>query len=277
MTKNEELLEQVPSLETTTNQETALAEGAETAPSAEDMDLNELLSSMDAPMAGETSETSPEESAPTGEEPPAKPKRASGRKKKAETTEPATETEEPAVMVSGDTETAPLNEENGTDVAPDTDPSLLSKDTAVEPAAPAEDQPAAVPRSVSRAKPAAAPILTLESRGEIETDETREDAIWHEIHNAYRTRRLLTGQLGGIEQTDNGKTIAIVDYKGFRIVIPIKEMMINVGRSPSGEEYRELMLRQNKILGNMLGAEIDFMVRGIDSKTRSVVASRKEA
>ncbi len=53
--------------------------------------------------------------------------------------------------------------------------------------------------------------------------------------------------------------------------------MINLGRSPSGQEYTDLMLRQNKILGNMLGADIDFIVRGIDSKTRSVVASRKEA
>ena len=41
--------------------------------------------------------------------------------------------------------------------------------------------------------------------------------------------------------------------------------------------YERGMLRQNKILGNMLGADIDFIVRGIDSKTRSVVASRKEA
>ena len=71
--------------------------------------------------------------------------------------------------------------------------------------------------------------------------------------------------------------VAVVDYKGFRIIIPIKEMMINLGRSPSGQEYADLMLRQNKILGNMLGADIDFIVRGIDSKTRSVVASRKEA
>ena len=43
------------------------------------------------------------------------------------------------------------------------------------------------------------------------------------------------------------------------------------------ENWDEFMLRQNKILGNMLGADIDFIVRGIDSKTRSVVASRKEA
>ena len=68
-----------------------------------------------------------------------------------------------------------------------------------------------------------------------------------------------------------------MDYKGFRIIIPIKEMMINLGRSPSGQDYADLMLRQNKILGNMLGADIDFVVRGIDSKTRSVVASRREA
>ena len=112
---------------------------------------------------------------------------------------------------------------------------------------------------------------------DVETQEDREDIIWHEIHNAYRTRRILTGKLGGIEQLDNRKTVAVVDYKGFRIIIPLKEMMINLGRSPSGQEYADLMLRQNKILGNMLGADIDFVVRGIDSKTRSVVASRREA
>lgn len=137
----------------------------------------------------------------------------------------------------------------------------------------------AASRRTPRAGKTEASVLTLESRGEVETESAREDTIWHEIHNAYRTRKILTGQLGGIEQTDSGKTIVIVDYKGFRIIIPLKEMMIDLaqGRSPSGKEYAELMLRQNKILGNMLGAEIDFIVKGIDSKTRSVVASRREA
>lgn len=132
-------------------------------------------------------------------------------------------------------------------------------------------------RRTPRSRVAEAPVLTIDARSEVETEEEREDTIWHEIHNAYRTRRILTGELGGVEQTDTGKTIAIVDYKGFRIVIPLKEMMINLGRMPSGQEYADLMLRQNKILGNMLGAEIDFIVMGIDSKSRSVVASRKEA
>ena len=142
----------------------------------------------------------------------------------------------------------------------------------------ADAAPSPVPRRASRGRSGAeAPVLTIEARSEVETAEEREDVIWHEIHNAYRTRRILMGQLCGIEQTDTGKTIAIADYKGFRIVIPMKEMMINVGRSPSGQDYTDLMLRQNKILNNMLGAHIDFVIKGIDSKTRSVVASRREA
>lgn len=120
-------------------------------------------------------------------------------------------------------------------------------------------------------------ILTVDVRGEAETYESAEDTAWHEIRNAYRTRKVLTGILGGIEQTDSGKTLVVVDYKHFRVIIPLKEMMINLGRSPSGDEYTDLVRRQNKILGNMLGAEIDFVIKGIDSKTRSVVASRKEA
>lgn len=120
-------------------------------------------------------------------------------------------------------------------------------------------------------------ILTVDVRGEAETYESAEDTAWHEIRNAYRTRKVLTGILGGIEQTDSGKTLVVVDYKHFRVIIPLKEMMINLGRSPSSEEYTDLVRRQNKILGNMLGAEIDFVIKGIDSKTRSVVASRKEA
>lgn len=199
----------------------------------------------------------------------AKPKR-SGRRKKAETSEESTtKPAEMAEMESAEPETAAAAE-------PESDSGELHQEAEPETTATAET-PVAAPRRQASSRKTEAPVLTLESRSEVETEESREDAIWHEIHNAYRTRRILTGQLGGIEQTDTGKTIAIADYKGFRIVIPLKEMMINVGRSPSGQEYAELMLRQNKILGNMLGAEIDFIVRGIDSKSRSVVASRREA
>ena len=120
-------------------------------------------------------------------------------------------------------------------------------------------------------------VLTIDARDRVQTEEEREEIIWHEIRNAYRTRRILTGILGGVEQTKSGRTLAIVDYKGFRVAIPILEMLLYTGEMPSNREYLELMGRLNRMLSTMLGAEIDFMVKGIDSNTRSIVASRKDA
>ena len=211
-----------------------------------------------------------EDNADAVQEPPAspKPKRTSRKKKEAAAPEETVTEEVPAET---------------TESADTAETISVAEEPAVEPNVPAVEEAAAPaptpspPRHQPRPQRSEAPVLTIRSRDDVETAEDRDDVIWHEIHNAYRTRKIITGKLGGIEQLDNRKTVAVVDYKGFRVIIPIKEMMINLGRSPSGQEYADLMLRQNKILGNMLGADIDFIVRGIDSKTRSVVASRKEA
>ena len=120
------------------------------------------------------------------------------------------------------------------------------------------------------------PVLTLDSDAVLETAQSKADLIWHEIQNAYRTKKILTGMLGGIEKTENGSLIAIVYYKDFRTVIPITEMMINLVQDES-HDYGDISLRQNKVLNNMLGCEIDFIVKGLDTQSRSVVASRKEA
>lgn len=120
------------------------------------------------------------------------------------------------------------------------------------------------------------PVLTLDSEAVLETAQSKADLIWHEIQNAYRTKKILTGMLGGIEKTENGSLIAIVYYKDFRTVIPITEMMINLVQDES-HDYGDISLRQNKVLNNMLGCEIDFIVKGLDAQSRSVVASRKEA
>ena len=120
-------------------------------------------------------------------------------------------------------------------------------------------------------------ILTIDARDEVQTERDREATIWHEIQNSYRTRRIMTGTLDGIERTDSGLTLAVVNYKGFRIAIPLKEMMLYTERMPTGDEYIELMERLGRILNSRLGSEIDFIVKGYDNETRSVVASRRDA
>ena len=120
-------------------------------------------------------------------------------------------------------------------------------------------------------------VLTITARTRIKSEAEATDELWHEIRNAYRTRRILTGTLDGIEQTTGGKTLATVSFRGFRIAIPIREMLVLDERMPSGRAYADYMNRLNRILGTMLGAEIDFIVKGIDSTTHSAVASRREA
>ncbi len=110
-----------------------------------------------------------------------------------------------------------------------------------------------------------------------QTEAEREAVLWHEIQNAHWTRRILTGTLDGVEQTESGMTVAAVSYKGFRVAIPVKEMLLYAGRTPSGPEYLELMNRMRRILAARLGSEIDFIVMGHENKSRSVVGSRRAA
>lgn len=146
--------------------------------------------------------------------------------------------------------------------------------TAASPVTSPEETDSAI--TTTPLKPVPASILTLNADTEIETPESREEIVWHELQNAYRTKKILTGNLGGIEKMDGGGTIAVIYYKEMRIVIPLSEMMINLIEDEN-HNYGELVQRQNKILGNMLGCEVDFIVKGLDSASRSVVASRKDA
>ena len=120
-------------------------------------------------------------------------------------------------------------------------------------------------------------ILTVDAKDRIETEEERREVIWHEIKTSHIAGRILTGTLDGVEQTPSGRTIVVVDYKGYRIAIPLKEMMLYSGPVPYGAKYKPFMERMNSILSTMLTAEIDFIVRGLDNTARSVVASRKAA
>lgn len=220
----------------------AAEESAETSTPAEPISTDEESAGEDTSME----ETLPEETAVPDEQ---------GSKDATPTgkdTDPAAETADPPETASGKTASKPARKRTKASAAKAETPNAPIKKTA--------------PSS----------ILTLSADAEVETQESREDTIWHELQNAYRTRKILTGTLGGIEKMEGGGTIAVVYYKEMRIVIPLAEMMINLVED-AAHDYGELVQRQNKILGNMLGCEIDFIIKGLDNASRSVVASRRDA
>ena len=115
-------------------------------------------------------------------------------------------------------------------------------------------------------------ILTVDASGAAARQESG-DITWHEMVNAYRTKKILSGGLSGIERLDGGWVVAVVYYKDYRVLIPMEEMMINL--EGDGRENSNTLNRQTRLANNMLGAELDFIIREMEEKSRSVVASRK--
>ena len=155
-----------------------------------------------------------------------------------------------------------------------------TENAAAEKAAKASDNPLAqvVDKSDSTSNSSAIQsrsVLTIDAYADVQMQKDVDDTAWHDIQNAYFTKRVLTGILGGIEKMDNGGDIAVVHYKGFRIAIPLKEMFVHKYIDP--KKFDEYLAEQRIFLSRILGAEIDFIIRGIDSESRSVVASRKDA
>ena len=113
----------------------------------------------------------------------------------------------------------------------------------------------------SRSRPAG--ILTVDAGGAAAEAKNQDELVWHELMNAQRTRKILSGPLSGIERLEGGWVVAVIYYKGCRVLIPM--------------ENSDLVNRQTRLANNMLGAELDFIVRDLDEGTGSVAASRREA
>ncbi len=120
-------------------------------------------------------------------------------------------------------------------------------------------------------------VLTIEPDGTVQTPQSREELVWYELRNSYITHRVLTGTLSGVEQMANNRNVAVLDFKGQRILIPLKEMMVRLPQQYEGETKEQRTVRKIRLLSAMLGAQIDFLVRGMEPKSRTVVASRKDA
>lgn len=117
-------------------------------------------------------------------------------------------------------------------------------------------------------------ILTVDARDVIETDEDRENSVWFELRNAHRAQRILSGRMDAVERTPTGMHLVVVYYKDFRVLIPYEEMNINLADNP---ELGDINVRRDKIIETMIGAEIDFIIKGIDLEERTIVATRTEA
>lgn len=87
-------------------------------------------------------------------------------------------------------------------------------------------------------------VLTIDVDSHVETMEEQEDARWHQLLNAHRTKKILTGQLGGIERLDSGWVVAITYYNGFRILMG--ESRLYCSKSRAGKLFLPVSSKKNR-------------------------------
>lgn len=114
-------------------------------------------------------------------------------------------------------------------------------------------------------------VLTIDVDAQVESMEEQEEARWHQLLNAHRTRKILTGQLGGIEKLESGWMVAVTYFNGFRIIIPMNEMMINL--QGDGRENADTLNRQVRIANNMLGCDIERKSRSLNLRLEAIGAA----
>jgi len=90
-----------------------------------------------------------------------------------------------------------------------------------------------------------------------------------------KTRRILTGTIQGVERpSDNpSRSLAVLYHGDFKIMIPAEEAV------EPPEDFRGRMPEDvlHYMLTKRLGAEVDYIIKGIDGKAGIAAASRLEA
>ncbi len=119
------------------------------------------------------------------------------------------------------------------------------------------------------------PVVSIDERPTVETeaDKAKNDLL--DLLESQKTGRILTGTIQGVERpADNpSRSLAVIYHGEFKVIIPAEEAV------EPPDDYRGRLPEDvlHYMLTKRLGAEVDYIVKGIDPKSGLAVASRLEA
>ena len=118
-------------------------------------------------------------------------------------------------------------------------------------------------------------IIAIGSSLSVETEAEKSKNDLLDLVESQKTGRILSGVIQGVEQTSDNppRSIAVIYHGEFKVIIPAEEAVEPPddyrGRTP--EEVHHYMLTKR------LGAEVDYIVKGMDAESGLAVGSRLEA
>ena len=119
------------------------------------------------------------------------------------------------------------------------------------------------------------PVLAIDDQLSVETDAEKAKNDLLDLLESQKTGRILTGTIQGVERPEDNpsRSFAVIYHGEFKVIIPAEEAVEPPadyrGRLP--EDVLHYMLTKR------LGAEVDYIVRGIDPSSGIAAASRLEA
>lgn len=134
-----------------------------------------------------------------------------------------------------------------------------------------------VPQAENK-RPRTRPVLTVvpiddQLSIETEADKARNDLL--DMLESQKTGRILTGTIQGVERPEDNpsRSLAVIFHGRFKVIIPAEEAV----EPPSDYRGRFPADVLHYMLTKRLGAEVDYIIKGIDVNANLAVGSRLEA
>lgn len=140
-------------------------------------------------------------------------------------------------------------------------------------------QPAAPVAESGKIKPVrrrkGMPIVSIDETRSVETEADKIQNDLLDLVESMKGKRILTGTIQGVERSDDNHNIsyAVLYHGEFKVIIPAEETV----EAPSDFRDRLPGDVMHYMVTKRLGAEVDFIVKGVDPKSGIAAASRLEA
>jgi hypothetical protein len=119
------------------------------------------------------------------------------------------------------------------------------------------------------------PIVSIDDRRTVETDADKLKSDLIDMIESQKGRKLLSGTIQGVERPADNPNIsfAVIYHGAFKVIIPAEECV----RPPEDFRDRSPADVMHYLVTKRLGAEIDYIVKGVDAESGVAAASRLEA
>jgi hypothetical protein len=120
-----------------------------------------------------------------------------------------------------------------------------------------------------------ASIISIDGRRSVETDADKLKSDLIDLAESQKGKRILSGTIQGVERPADNPNIsfAVIYHGAFKVIIPAAECV----KPPDDFRDRSPADVMHYLVTKRLGAEIDYVVKGVDAKAGVAAASRLEA